>query len=95
MNTYKLRPLQAKQIYVSGSDETLHDLITIGRRSPGFINQHTVSAIFGPINDTNLILICWAFGGFNSTERSTIKILNVELGTLEPAWDIVTSGTTA
>jgi hypothetical protein len=86
MKHLALYPLKAGQIYVSGSDETLKSFAQSYKSSPGLINQHTVIAVFEPINDTPLIMVSWAFGGSNVISRDALKIFTIETCEITDAW---------
>lgn len=57
------------------------------KEAPGLINQHSIQAIFEPVNDTPMVLLFWSFGGFNIAPRTTVNILDTEKQELLPAWE--------
>jgi len=85
MTKFHLVPLKAKQLYVSGNHDALSNL-TDPRNLPGLVNNHTVTAIFKPINDSPMVLAIWAMGGMSVVNRDYIKILDIEAGIIIPAW---------
>lgn len=94
VKTSQLRPLKPKQFYISASPEVLREIAADGPRAPGLVNHRRVSAIFEPLNDSPLVLVAWSVGGgLSVSNRDTIKIVNVETGTVEPAWETIQYGT--
>jgi hypothetical protein len=80
----KLKPLGPHQVYVSGLSA---ELAKAYRDTPGAVNQHAIQAIFEPINDSQVVLLSWAFGGLNATSRNDVKIFDTESQELIPAWE--------
>lgn len=79
----KLKPLGPHQVYVSGLSAGLAKAY---RDTPGR-HQHVIQAIFEPINDSQVVLLSWAFGGLNAAARDDVKILDTESQELLPAWE--------
>lgn len=90
MDKFKLIPADKNQVYVAGSNGTIENIARTYRNAPGVANQHMVSAIFQPLNDTSTVLVFWAYGGFNLSNRDDIRILDVETMELLPAWELIT-----
>lgn len=89
MNKFRLIPTGKNQVYMAGAHGTVESIARTYRHAPGLANQHTVSAIFQPLNDTPTVLVFWAYGGFNLSNRDDIRILDVETMELLPAWELI------
>jgi hypothetical protein len=79
-----LKPLGTHQVYVSGLSP---ELAKAYRRTPGAVNHHVIQAIYLPVNDSQTVLLSWAFGGLNSVAREDVKIFDTESQELLPAWE--------
>jgi hypothetical protein len=80
----KLKPLGPHQVYVSGLSPFLAKAY---RDTPGAVNQHVIQAIYLPVNDSQVVLLSWAFGGINAASREDVKIFDTESQELLPAWE--------